>query len=90
MGPVDPSKRGGVLTFLVPEAPDGPRIQRFEDRAADENLMYRSGQFCVDVWFSTRRQHLPKKYTAIRLSSYIYNTIEDVERAAGIVKEVFS
>lgn len=90
VGPVDPGKRGGVLTFLVPEAPDGPRIRRFEDRASDENLMYRSGQFCVDVWFSTRKQQLPKRYTAIRLSAYIYNTVEEVERAAGIVKEVFS
>jgi cysteine desulfurase / selenocysteine lyase len=90
VGPVDPNKRGGVLTFIVPEAPDGPRFQRFEDRAADENLMYRAGQFCVDVWFSTRRPQLPKKYTAVRLSAYIYNTLEEVELAANIVKEVFS
>lgn len=90
VGPVDPSKRGGVLTFIVPEAPDGAQFQRFEDRAADENLMYRAGQFCVDVWFSTRRQQLPKKYTAVRLSAYIYNTLEEVERAANIVKTAFS
>jgi cysteine desulfurase / selenocysteine lyase len=90
VGPLDPDRRGGVLTFIVPEAPDGARVRRFEDRANDENLMYRAGHFCVDVWFSTRRHVLPKTYTAIRFSAYVYNTTDEVERAASLVKQVFS
>ncbi len=90
LGPLDPRKRGGVLTFLVPEAPDSARVQRFEARASDENLMYRSGQFCVDVWFSTQKERLPRRYTAIRLSAYVYNTVDEVELAARVVREVFA
>ena len=37
-----------------------------------------------------RKGQLPKKYTAIRLSAYIYNTMEEIERTATIVKEIFS
>lgn len=85
LGPLDPRQRGGVLTILVPEAPDARRIQGFEEKAIDWNIMYRTGQFCVDSWFSTHIEELPEQYTTLRFSMYFYNTIEEIELLAELI-----
>lgn len=90
IGPSDARLRGNVTTIVVPEGGDGECVRRFEEGALDWNLMFRSGQFCVDAWFSTRAQDLPETYTAIRFSFYLYNTEEEVEIAANLVKKAFS
>jgi len=89
LGPPDPAQRNGVLTFIVPEGADGVRVQRFTAEAAEWNIMYRTGQFCVDSWFSTRDHELPPEFTAIRFSMYLYNTIEEVELIAGLLNRIF-
>ena len=85
IGPVDPRSRGGITTFLAAAPPDSLRIRRFEEETNDWNIMYRTGQFCVDSWFSSHVDELPKSYKVYRFSMYFYNTEEEVERLGSLI-----
>lgn len=89
LGPLDPERRGSVVTAVVPGDRDDARVQRFENEAREWNIMYRSGHFCVDSWFASNAHRLPNRYAALRFSFYFYNTPREVELAAGLVARVF-
>ena len=86
LGPLAAEQRGGVLTFLVCDADEG-FAARLLALSQEQNMMYRSGTFCVDVWFSTHQAELSDAQMPIRLSSYVYNTLEEVELAAAVVTQ---
>ncbi len=90
LGPEDAHQRGGVLTLLAPERPEGDRMRALREKSWQHNLMYRTGHFCVDVWFSTRQDKLYPAYTPIRLSAYFYNTESEVETTAKVIREIFA
>jgi cysteine desulfurase / selenocysteine lyase len=89
LGPLDASQRGGIVTFVLPTAPQDPKFRQFESEALAMNVMYRSGHFCVDSWFNSHSNRLPLRYTAVRFSCYIYNTLQEVETAALLVANTF-
>ena len=89
LGPEDARERGGVFTFLLPDTPDGAAAKRLRSAFSENNVMCRSGQFCVNVWFSTQTD-LPRDYSVFRLSAYLYNTLEEIELVAGLVRETLA
>jgi cysteine desulfurase/selenocysteine lyase len=68
IGPADPALRGGIISFNI-ENYEPHNIAVFLDEA---NIMVRSGVFCVHSWFNA---HNIKG--AVRVSLYLYNTIEE-------------
>ncbi|MFZ5895470.1 MAG: aminotransferase class V-fold PLP-dependent enzyme [Myxococcota bacterium] len=89
LGPTDARERGGVFTFMLPDAPDGSAAKRLRAAFHENNVMCRTGQFCVNVWFSTQTD-LPRDYSVFRLSSYLYNTLEEIEMVAELVRSTLS
>jgi cysteine desulfurase/selenocysteine lyase len=78
IGPFDPSFRGGIISFNI-ENRDPHDIALFLDEV---NIMVRSGVFCVHSWFNARNIK-----GAVRVSLYIYNTIEECRIFIDKLKE---
>jgi cysteine desulfurase/selenocysteine lyase len=89
LGPLDPAKRGGIITVVVPAEQQDNAFQQFENDAVEANVMYRAGHFCVDSWFNSHSNRLPNRYMAVRFSLYVYNTVSEVEKAASLVAHAF-
>ena len=70
LGPVNPDKRGGIVSFMV-EGVSVHQLALMLDEMA--NIMIRSGQHCVHSWFN---HHGIKG--SDRISFYLYNTIDEV------------
>lgn len=70
IGPSEPEKRGGIISFYV-DGVDPHMIALMLDEA---NIMVRSGQLCVHSWFNDKDIQ-----GVIRISAYFYNTLEEAE-----------
>lgn len=70
IGPEEPEKRGGIISFYVDNA-DPHTIALMLDEAG---IMVRSGQLCVHSWF-----HDKQIQGVVRLSTYFYNTLEEAK-----------
>jgi cysteine desulfurase/selenocysteine lyase len=75
IGPREPSKRGGIISFTVelPKGGDAHDIALVLDET--ENIEVRSGAFCVHSWFNYR-----KCDAAVRASLYMYNTEDEAKK----------
>ncbi len=80
IGPDDPEKRGGVITFFFPEI-DSHRIALMLDQMA--GITVRSGQHCVHSWF-----HAHQIKGSVRVSTYFYNTVEEAESFIDNLKKI--
>ena len=80
IGPEDPSKRGGIVSFYI-EGVDSHQVALMLDESA--NIMVRSGQHCVHSWFASR-----KIAGSVRASLYFYNTLEEAEVFVNQLKKV--
>jgi cysteine desulfurase/selenocysteine lyase len=80
IGPIDPALRGGIISFNI-ENYEPHNIAIFLDEI---NIMVRSGVFCVHSWFNA---HNIKG--AVRISFYIYNTIEECRILIDKINEFF-
>ncbi|MEM2282306.1 MAG: cysteine desulfurase [Candidatus Hadarchaeales archaeon] len=79
-GPADASKRRGIIPFNVRGvAPDD--VARVLARA---NIMVRSGHHCA----LPLHKEVLKRPGTVRVSVYIYNTAEEIERLSQIVAEI--
>jgi cysteine desulfurase/selenocysteine lyase len=75
IGPQEPSKRGGIISFTVelPKGGDAHDIALVLDET--ENIEVRSGAFCVHSWFNYH-----KCEAAVRASLYMYNTEDEAKK----------
>jgi cysteine desulfurase/selenocysteine lyase len=81
IGPKNPALRGGIISFNIKNyEPHNTAI--FLDEA---NIMVRSGVFCVHSWFNAQNIK-----GAVRVSIYIYNTIEECKILIDKIKEFLS
>jgi cysteine desulfurase / selenocysteine lyase len=80
IGPDDPKKRGGVLTFYF-EGIDSHRVAIMLDQMA--GVMVRSGQHCVHSWFHARAIR-----GSVRASFYLYNSLEDAQIFVENLKKI--
>ncbi len=80
IGPEDPSKRGGIVSFYI-EGVDSHQVALMLDESA--NIMVRSGQHCVHSWFASK-----KIAGSVRASLYFYNTQEEAEIFVNQLKKV--
>ncbi|MGA1819550.1 MAG: aminotransferase class V-fold PLP-dependent enzyme [Thermoplasmatota archaeon] len=71
MGPLDPSKRGGIFPFQV-EGLNSHDVALMLDELA--GIAIRSGLHCVHSWFNSRGEE-----ASARASFYVYNTKEEVD-----------
>jgi cysteine desulfurase/selenocysteine lyase len=81
LGPADPEKRGGILTFEV-KRPNAVGIA--EELSENANVMVRDGVFCVHAYFNKEfgegwsRPRIPSEHRmTYRASLYFYNTLEE-------------
>jgi len=82
IGPQDPVKRGGILSFYV-DGVDTHQLSLMLDARA--NIMIRSGRHCVHSWFEAHDVH-----SSARLSFYFYNTLEEAEKFIKVFKEILT
>lgn len=80
IGPEDPSKRGGIVSFYI-DGVNHHQVDLMLDESA--NIMVRSGQHCVHSWFDSR-----KIAGSVRASLYFYNTLEEAEICVNQLKKV--
>jgi len=81
IGPKAPGLRGGILTLCV----NKKGIVEVSEEARGiagicntwENIMLRSGEFCVHSWFNAR--NISREMEKVRASLYLYNTLEECE-----------
>ena len=78
LGPDDPSMRGGILTFVV----DGLEVHDIA-MTLDElgNVATRSGMHCTHAWYKSHGLN-----GSVRASFYLYNTAQDVEAFASVLR----
>ena len=72
IGPIDASKRSGIISFYI----DGLNVHELSvmlDRSAD--IMLRSGQHCVHSWFNAHNID-----GSLRISLSFYNTMEEAKK----------
>lgn len=81
IGPKDPSLRSGVVNFYI-ENTDMHKFAIILDEMAE--IAVRSGQHCVHSWF-----HMRKIYNSLRVSFYIYNTMEEVKSFINNLEKIF-
>jgi cysteine desulfurase/selenocysteine lyase len=86
LGPKDPGLRGGVLTMTSPLGSVLNAIERLADEEA--NVMLRKGMFCVNSYLHRRFDATGTAKNNLRASMYFYNTEEEIETLAKIVKRV--
>lgn len=81
IGPKNPKKRGSILSFTV-EKGEPHDIAMLLDK---ENIMVRSGVFCVHSWFNAHK--IPG---AIRVSFYLYNTKEEARKLVETLNDILT
>ena len=93
LGPDDPKKRGGILTFEV-KRPNAVRIaDELNERA---NVMIRDGLFCVHSFLNDQfgkgwtGPRLPSEQRmTYRVSLYFYNTLDECRIFLDTLHEIF-
>jgi cysteine desulfurase / selenocysteine lyase len=93
IGPKDPRKRGGILTFEV-KRPNAVGIA--EELSKRNNIMIRSGAFCVHSYLNKlygegwARPRLPSEHRMLyRVSLYFYNTVEECQTFIETLDKIF-
>jgi cysteine desulfurase / selenocysteine lyase len=83
LGPRDVHKRSSICTFEVP-ARTGEDPWKLEeeilDLCSEANIMFRTGDFCVHPYC------FPRNAARIRLSFYLYNTLEECQTFVDICR----
>jgi cysteine desulfurase/selenocysteine lyase len=79
IGPKDAESRGSVFSFY------SDKINHHEIALllSSNNIMTRSGAFCVHSWFNAR-----KVKGAVRISLHIYNSEDDIKKVAEWLKQI--
>ncbi|MBD3284896.1 aminotransferase class V-fold PLP-dependent enzyme [candidate division WOR-3 bacterium] len=98
LGPEDPVERSGIITFYLRKpatrfSDDEPDIDEKMDARA--NIMIRKGTFCVHSWYHDHERDFDKLWpgfrpTLFRTSLYLYNTLQEVEIFADVMKEILA
>jgi cysteine desulfurase/selenocysteine lyase len=93
IGPENPRKRGGILTFEL-KRPNAVGIA--EELSKKNNIMIRSGAFCVNSYLNRlygvgwARPSLPSEHRMLyRVSLYFYNTVEECQIFLESLEEIF-
>jgi len=83
LGPRDVSARSSICTFEVPVQP-GEDPWKVEDEilqlCGEANIMFRTGDFCVHPYC------FPRNAARVRLSFYLYNTLEECQTVVDIIR----
>jgi cysteine desulfurase/selenocysteine lyase len=85
IGPKDPKLRGGIFTFFAKKKGLSVIAEECDKR---NNIMLRSGEFCVHSWFNGKGVDRESGIGIIRASLYFYNTLEECEIFVNTVKEI--
>jgi selenocysteine lyase/cysteine desulfurase len=93
IGPAEPGRRAGIITFEV-RRPNAVGIaEELSDRA---NIMIRDGVFCVHSYLNFKlgqgwlRPRLPSEHRmTYRVSLYFYNTLEECRIFLDTLHSVF-
>jgi cysteine desulfurase/selenocysteine lyase len=80
IGPIDPSKRAGIISFYI-ENIDHHQIALMLDETA--KIMVRSGQHCVHSWFNAK-----KIAGSARASFYFYNSLDEAKIFVKELKKI--
>jgi cysteine desulfurase/selenocysteine lyase len=93
LGPADPGRREGVLTFAIRRPNCVGLVEELDQR---HNIMIRDGAFCANAYLNHRfgrgwtRPRLPAEHRmTYRVSLYFYNTVEECEVFLQAVDEIF-
>jgi cysteine desulfurase/selenocysteine lyase len=79
IGPVNPKLRSGIVTFNIKNTEPHDVAMLLDN----ENIMVRSGVFCVHSWFKAHNIN-----GAVRASFYLYNTKEECDVFVENIKEI--
>lgn len=85
IGPLQPEKRSSILCFFAKKPGLGLLADMLDERS---NIMVRSGMFCVNSWFNARR--ISRNVTAVRVSLYMYNTLDECRVFLETLREILS
>ncbi len=94
IGPSSPEKRSGITTLIFNRSgmvylDDGsPKIGIASLLDAWENIMVRSGEFCVNAWFNFYK--ISREREKVRASLYFYNTKEEVDIFVSSIQKIVS
>jgi len=80
IGPPEPEKRSGIISFYVKGVDPHYIAQLLESSG---NIAIRSGQLCVHSWFSDKEVK-----GVIRISTYFYNTMAEAEKLIKQIKNI--
>ncbi|MFA6963871.1 MAG: cysteine desulfurase [Patescibacteria group bacterium] len=80
IGPAEPKKRSGIISFYI-EGADPHYIAQLLENSG--NIAIRSGQLCVHPWFSDKEIK-----GVIRISTYFYNTLAEAETLIKQIKNI--
>jgi cysteine desulfurase/selenocysteine lyase len=86
LGPRDPALRGGVLTLTSPLGAVLNAIERIADE--ESNVMVRKGMFCVNAYLHGRFDATGTARNNLRVSTYLYNTEEEIDAVARVIERV--
>jgi cysteine desulfurase/selenocysteine lyase len=93
IGPKDPKKRGGILTFEI-KRPNAVGIA--EELSKRNNIMLRSGAFCVHSYLNKlygegwAMPSLPSEHRMFyRVSLYFYNTLHECQTFVESLDKIF-
>jgi len=94
IGPSSPDKRSGITTLIfnrsgmvyVDDNPPKIGIAKLLDTW--ENIMVRSGEFCVNAWFNFYK--ISREREKVRASLYFYNTKEEIDKFVSTIDKIVS
>jgi cysteine desulfurase/selenocysteine lyase len=85
VGPQDARLRGGILTFFVKRLGLGDIGEQLDQR---NNVMVRTGTFCVHSWFNAKK--INRNLTATRVSLYLSNTLDECRVFLETLNDIMS
>ncbi|NIO22696.1 MAG: aminotransferase class V-fold PLP-dependent enzyme [Candidatus Aenigmarchaeota archaeon] len=80
IGPKEPEKRGGIISFNVGRTSPHEIAMMMDEM---ENICVRSGAHCVHSWFN-----MHKLDGSVRASFYLYNTIGECDKFVETLRKV--
>ncbi len=94
IGPSSPDKRSGITTLIFNRLgmiyldEDPPKIGIANLLDTWENIMVRSGEFCVNAWFNFYK--ISREKEKVRASLYFYNTKDEIDIFVEVVNKIIS
>jgi len=80
IGPKEPEKRGGIISFNVGSTSPHEIAMMMDEM---ENICVRSGAHCVHSWFNVH-----KIEGSVRASFYLYNTLEECDKFVETLRRI--